>query len=814
MAQFVATLGAAQLILNVSENTNAAGNYSTFTWSFYMNCSNGSSWNSSPTGYSANIAGYGYSGSYTFDFRSTNSVLIAAATTGAVNHAADGTLNASGSATTNNTGTSAIGGPGTVSGNFSGTSFPPQVPTNVRIGTRAATSIQLLFSGPSSGSSPSTYIVQIANNSGFSGYTQYSNSSGNITMSGLAAGTNYWVRVLSQNASGNSAWVTVSSSTLVGPPGAPTGLSASGVTPTAMTVSWAAPTNVGGPNGGLTGWQLDYSLDSSFATGVTTVTGATWGTTTNLTGLSPGNTYYVRVRAVTSGGAGANSSTLTQTTLPSTPPTVVGTAAINGRSLSIALTPPSGVTGVDSWDVNVTDTVTGVTTPYTSPSSPVVTSGLVPGRAYTYSGAAVIGSYTSPYSTAQSITMPAPSVSAGSYFDGATAASSDTSYVWTGTTDESASQAKGKGVLGWSASALSGGSVVLARTTGAAPDASAQPYGGTMTVLADLNATAPSFRLGMLGTDTTKMAAVQASTPYSGSIYVNPNRDCGLAAEISWYTAAGALISRVAGTGVLVHNTDDWVRLDTGLQTSPATAAYATVAVINTGLTGVGWHGGDQLAVDGAMIMLNGTLPYFDGASPDTAYAQYDWTGTANASVSTLTPLTPVGVDPLADPDIPAVPAPPVPPDIPNEGIIAVATWRRYWASIPADQISTFLPEVPTLTLNSGAVAERQVRIRVYENPNGLTPNSFDSSSWLAEQIVSYMPPNTQMLIDGVEERVWASINGGPTTAADHLLYGTGGVPASWPILNCGIGYLISFDTPLDSPSNNLTVDVSLTRRA
>ena len=142
-----------------------------------------------------------------------------------------------------------------------------------------------------------------------------------------------------------------------------------------------------------------------------------------------------------------------------------------------------------------------------------------------------------------------------------------------------------------------------------------------------------------------------------------------------------------------------------------------------------------------------------------------------------------------------------------------MATWRRYWAAIPADQIAAKLAEVPTLTLSTGAVAERQVRIRVYENPNGLTPDVFDSSSWVSEQIVSYIPPNTQMLIDGVAERVWASVAGGDSTAADHLLYGTGGVPATWPVLGCGIAYLMSFDTPLESPSNNLTVDVSLTRR-
>ena len=581
MGQGVANLGAAQLILNINETgVSATGNYSSVAWSFYMNCGNGSSWNSDPTSWSANISGVGYSGTYTFDFRSTNSKLIAATSLN-VGHAANGTLNSSGSASTGYTGTSAIGGPGSVGASYSGSNIAPQPPTSVRIGTRTNTSLQLLFNGPGSGSSPARYIYQWANNSGFSGATQGpATGSGDNTISGLQPGTNYWVRVLSQNDSGNSGWVTVATSTTVGVPGAPTGVTPSNITPTEMDVAWAAPSNVGGPNGGLTGWQLDYSLDSSFATGVTTITdGGAWGTTTHLSGLLPGNTYYVRVRAESSAGYGANSATLSQTTLPSTPPTIAVAPNVSGKGAVVTLTPPSGVTGVSSWVIKVTDTVTGTTTEYDPTSSPYTVNGLTPGRLYSYIAAAVIGAYTSPFSAPVTATQPSPSTAPGSYWDGAKADTADQDYGWAGSADVSVSTAKGKGVLGWLAAPVSTGSVVLARSTGAPAAAAPQPYGATMTVLADLAATVPSARIGMQGA-APYWSAVQPDTPYNGSIHVNPAKDLTLAAELSWYTAAGALISRSAGGAVRVLDTDDWVRVDVTAK-SPSNAAFATVAAVD-----------------------------------------------------------------------------------------------------------------------------------------------------------------------------------------------------------------------------------------
>jgi len=120
---------------------------------------------------------------------------------------------------------------------------------------------------------------------------------------------------------------------------------------------------------------------------------------------------------------------------------------------------------------------------------------------------------------------------------------------------------------------------------------------------------------------------------------------------------------------------------------------------------------------------------------------------------------------------------------------------------------------LPTLELQTGHDAERQVRVRYYPNPDGLPAELVPLDSWEAEQILTYIPPHTVITLDGVTERVWAEVNGGEAIDADRLLYGTGGVPATWPELRCGIGYLVTLDVPMEAPSGNLQTRVLLTQR-
>lgn len=115
-------------------------------------------------------------------------------------------------------------------------------------------------------------------------------------------------------------------------PGAPTGLSATGITQTAATLNWSAVT-------GATGY--DVRLNGGAPTDVGNVTSY------EFTGLSSGVTHTLEVRAYSAGGDGAYSST-TATTIPANPSGASATPAETSISLSW-----SASTGATSYEVRI-----------------------------------------------------------------------------------------------------------------------------------------------------------------------------------------------------------------------------------------------------------------------------------------------------------------------------------------------------------------------------------------------------------------------------------------------------------------------------
>ncbi|HEY5786985.1 MAG TPA: fibronectin type III domain-containing protein [Microlunatus sp.] len=576
-------------------------------------------------------------------------------------------------------------------------------------------------------------------------------------------------------------------------PPAPSPLSLDQITLTEIRYRFNGTGSGGSP---IIRWEVQIDDDPAFGSAVIETS---TGTKTH-TGLAPGTKYYFRSRGVNAIGNGAWSSVLNATTLPADPPTLAVTPSASGQNATVVLTAPGGVTGATGWEVDYRIGSAGTVTTVTSATSPVTVTGLLPGTTYEWRARVKFGAYTSPSSAYVAVYQPNPNTNPGTYFDGATADSPDVDYAWTGTAHLSTTTATGVSPLGWSV-AGTGGASIIQRVTGG--------RSGTFAARVTVQTTSTNVRAGMqpaapYGAD------VEAGATYFGSVYAWTPAARSLTPEIAWYNAAWGLISRTTGIAVaLPAGSGFWTRLVVS-GVAPALAEHAVMTLQAVGST----VGGTTWTMDDAAVTLAALFDWFSGDSPDTAQYAHTWEGVANQSVSARATLADTGFDPLADPDCPPLPTPPSAPVIYDPCIDEVGTWRRYWAPIPASAVTRWLEVVPTFRLTTQAEPARQVRVRIYPNPDALSSDQFDASAgWESEQIISFIPPGTTIRLDGVSERVRASVGGGDWIAADQLLYGTGGAPAEWPLLDCGIGYLVAFDAPLDADPENLALDVELTRR-
>lgn len=597
--------------------------------------------------------------------------------------------------------------------------------------------------------------------------------------------------------------------TIAKPPGAPFSVSVDQATTSSLRYIFSGTTDGGSP---ILEWQAQADDDPAFGSPITS-----WSSgSTTFTNLVPGTRYYFRARgrnAVGWGGwaAPAGDGVGQGTTLPAVPPGMSIAPALSGTSSTVTLSPPSGVSSVTSYRVE-RRAPGGTATAYDTASPSLVVSPLTPGAVFEWRASAFIGSYQTPWTDWVTVQQPNPNTNPGDYFDGSTVDKTDIDYQWNGVANNSSSRAVAKSPLGWrtfdDGSETSGGAGVVIRATGGRSGA----FGARVTFFTD--AVAAGFHAGT-ALEEPGVQEVAEGGVYWGSIYVAPSRSQRMAAEITWLNAAFAPVGApaVGVPEVVPGSPSSMVRL-TVQGKAPLGAVYGAVGWVDVAGAGwSAWQGGQSVLMDDAMLSIGALYDWFSGNTPDSAQWAYSWLGAANASPSMATARAADAVDPLADPDCPPTPLPPLPPVIADDCIEEVGSWRRYWAIIPADAVSDWLDLVPTITIRTGALPARQVRIRVHRNPDGLAPSAFPASDWEAEQIVSYMPPSTVLTLDGVAQRVWAEVAGGEAISADRLLYGTGGGPASWPVLSCGTGYLISFDVPLDAPEGNLSVDVALTTR-
>jgi fibronectin type 3 domain-containing protein len=186
------------------------------------------------------------------------------------------------------------------------------------------------------------YRATVAGDETFTGITV---AGASYTDTGLTNGTTYFYKVSAINAVGESSLSTEASATpsapVATPPGAPTGLAATGADGQ-VALTWTAPASNGGS--AITG----YKIYRGTVAGGETYTGiSVAGTSYTNTGLTNGTTYYFKVSAVNAVGESSLSTeaSATPATVPSPPLSLTATQA-KGKGVVLSWAAPTSSGGL------------------------------------------------------------------------------------------------------------------------------------------------------------------------------------------------------------------------------------------------------------------------------------------------------------------------------------------------------------------------------------------------------------------------------------------------------------------------------------
>lgn len=178
----------------------------------------------------------------------------------------------------------------------------------------------------------------------------------------------------------------------------------------------------------------------------------------------------------------------------------------------------------------------------------------------------------------------------------------------------------------------------IAGTTCTIARVTTQHFVGTASIAATSSGASPAWFPFPTMTST---VSAEPGLPYTFSVQLRSTVARGCFIALRFYDSTGAQIGSDSSSSIVTSSTTAW----TGY-TLTATAPALTVGVIGY-IRGTGSSSGDVFYSDAVMLtQTNGfdtdgvtPLAYFDGATTDTALYNYTWSGTANESASTRTPV-------------------------------------------------------------------------------------------------------------------------------------------------------------------------------
>ena len=150
----------------------------------------------------------------------------------------------------------------------------------------------------------------------------------------------------------------------------------------------------------------------------------------------------------------------------------------------------------------------------------------------------------------------------------------------------------------------------------------------------------------------------------------------------------------------------------------------------------------------------------------------------------------------IVDPEAPFIPAPPRPPSVSNSLQPPAPYMSGYSLFIPSERVPESLDAVLIITLTTGADAARWVRLRLYAAPLGYQQKleDLDPCSFCGDITVTYIPPNSKFVIDGMSQVVYIEDTAGNQYSASHLVFSGTGLPAQWASVTCGMDYWLAVE--------------------